>query len=48
MHDHRTFDGFVFPTKRRIYLRGSDGLPLKDRLIVAGDLDDFKLSRAAP
>src|SRR5262249_39581462 len=48
MDDHRTFDGFVFPTKRRIYSRGPDGLPLKDRLLIAGDLNDFRLSRAAP
>lgn len=25
-HDPRTFDGFVFPTRRRAYLRGADGV----------------------
>ena len=48
IHDHRTFDGFVFPTKRRIYSRGPDRAPLRDRLLISADLDDFKLSRAAP
>jgi hypothetical protein len=43
MYDHRTFDGFVFPTKRRIYSRGSDRVPLKDRLLIAADLEDFTL-----
>lgn len=47
IYDHRTFDGFVFPTKRRIYSRGPDRVPLKDRLLISADLDDFKLSRAA-
>jgi hypothetical protein len=48
IYDHRTFDGFVFPTRRRIYSRGPDGAPLRDRLLISADLDDFKLSRAAP
>ena len=46
--DHRMFDGFVFPTKRRIYSRGSDGMALRDRLLISADLDDFKLLRSAP
>jgi hypothetical protein len=45
--DHRKFDGFVFPTKRRIYSRGPDRTPLRDRLLISADLDDFKLSRSA-
>jgi hypothetical protein len=48
IYDHRTFDGFVFPTKRRIYSRGPDRVPLKDRLLISADLDDFKLTRTAP
>jgi hypothetical protein len=48
INDHRTFDGFVFPTKRRIYARGPDRTPLRDRLLISADLGDFKLSRAAP
>ena len=48
IYDHRTFDGFVFPTKRRIYSRGPDRMPLGDRLLISVDLDDFRLTRAAP
>ena len=48
IEQHQTFDGFVFPTRRRIYARGADRMPLKDKLLIAADLDDFKLSRAAP
>jgi hypothetical protein len=47
LHDHRKFDGFVFPTKRRIFALGADRKPLRDRLLISADLDDFKLSRAA-
>ena len=43
--DHRCFDGFTFATKRRMYLRGSDGQSLWDRLVISADLGDFKLSR---
>lgn len=43
--DHRNFDGLVFATKRRMCLRGSDGQPLWDRLLISADLDDFRLSR---
>jgi hypothetical protein len=48
IYDHQTFDGFVFPTKRRIYSRGPDRAPLKDRLLIAADLGDYTLSRATP
>jgi hypothetical protein len=48
IHDHRMFDGFVFPTKRRIYARGHDRMPLRERLLISADLEDFKVSRAAP
>jgi hypothetical protein len=47
LFDHRTFDGFVFPAKRRICLRGPDRTPLWDHLLISADLDDFKISRAA-
>jgi hypothetical protein len=46
IYDHREFDGFVFPTKRRIYSRGSDRAPLRDRLLISADLNDFELIRA--
>jgi hypothetical protein len=43
IYEHRTFDGIVFPTKRRIYSRGTDRIPLRDRLLISADLDDFRL-----
>lgn len=48
LYDHQTFDGIVFPTRRRAYLRGPDRTPQKDPVIISADLSDFKLSRAVP
>jgi hypothetical protein len=48
LHEHRTFDGIVFPTRRRVYLRGPDRRPQKDPVIISADLSDFRLLRAAP
>jgi hypothetical protein len=45
---HQTFNGFLFPTKRRIYARGADRTPLMDKLLIAADLGDYKVSRGAP
>ena len=44
LHDHQTFAGIVFPTRRRIHPRGPDGLPNKNVAIMAADLSDFALS----
>ncbi|WP_233833769.1 hypothetical protein [Paraburkholderia sp. ZP32-5] len=44
---HRNIDGLVFPTRRRIYARGPDGGPRKDKLLISADFDDFELIRAA-
>jgi hypothetical protein len=43
LYDDHKFDGFVFPTKRRICLRGPDGQPLWDRTLISADFDDFQL-----
>jgi hypothetical protein len=37
-----TVDGFKLPTRRRIYLRGDDLMPLRDELMVSIDLSDFR------
>lgn len=37
-----TVDGFILPTRRRIYLRGDDLMPLRDELMVSIDLSDFR------
>jgi hypothetical protein len=36
--------GFRFPTRRRAYLRGGDLQPLRERVMVAIDLSDYRLS----
>jgi hypothetical protein len=46
LNDHQTFDGIVFPSRRRVYLRGSDAKPQKELVVISADLSDFKLSRA--
>ena len=40
--DPVTVDGFKLPTRRRIYLRGDDLMPLRDELMVSIDLADFR------
>ncbi|MGM4872543.1 hypothetical protein AB7645_15135 [Bradyrhizobium sp. 956_D2_N1_5] len=40
--DPVTVDGFKLPTRRRIYLRGDDLMPLRDELMVSIDLTDFR------
>ncbi|WP_414447658.1 hypothetical protein AB4851_13720 [Burkholderia sp. 22PA0099] len=44
---YREFDGFMFATERRIYLRGPDGQPMRDKLLISASLDDFKIERTA-
>jgi len=48
LYDHQEFEGIVFPTRRRVYLRDPDLKPQKDLVVISADLSDFKLSRAAP
>lgn len=43
---HREFDGFMFATERRIYLRGPDGQPMRDKLLISASFDDFRIERA--
>lgn len=42
--DHQTFDGIIFPTRRRIYPRGPDGTADKSIVLMAADLTGFHLS----
>jgi hypothetical protein len=41
--DYREFDGLKMPTKRRIFARGEDLAPNRDRLLIAADLENFAL-----
>lgn len=34
--------GFILPTRRRVYLRGDDLIPLRDELMMSIDLSDFR------
>lgn len=47
LHDHQESGGIVFPTRRRVYLRGPDQQPNKGAVIMAADLSDFELSGGA-
>jgi hypothetical protein len=40
----RSFGGLIWPTKRRVYARSSEGKPLRERLAVAIDFDDIIVS----
>jgi hypothetical protein len=45
LHDHRTFDGVVFSTKRRVYLRGPERQPQRGLAIITADFSNFNLAR---
>lgn len=40
----KEFDGLVFPTKRRVYARGPDNHPIRERVAVAIDFHDMKVA----
>jgi hypothetical protein len=42
--DHRTFDGIVFPTRRRIYRRNADRTADKSEATITLDLDSITLA----
>lgn len=42
--DYRDVDGIVFPTKRRVYARGSDGRPVKEPLLIKIDMAEITLA----
>ena len=44
-YDHQTFEGLVFPTRRRIYLRGVDGQPDRNVILMAADFENFEFVR---
>ena len=44
VYDHKEFSGIVFPTKRRVYRRQSDGSHAPEPLIISIDLDRIVLS----
>jgi hypothetical protein len=42
--EYRTFNGLVYPTKRRVYAYGPDNRPLRDRLAVSLDFHEIVVS----
>ncbi|MCW5658756.1 MAG: hypothetical protein KIT60_13715 [Burkholderiaceae bacterium] len=44
VHDTIDVDGIKYPTRRRAYLRGPDGQPVRDVLLVSIDLSDFRFA----
>jgi hypothetical protein len=44
VYDHKPFNGVIVPTKRRIHIRGEDGKPQMEPLLVSIDLSNIKLS----
>jgi hypothetical protein len=38
--EYREFDGIMFPTRRRVYVRDPDGFPVRDSVSVAVDFTD--------
>jgi hypothetical protein len=45
--EHRTFDGIVFPTRRRVYPRQPDGAPMRERVGVAIDISSVQATELA-
>jgi hypothetical protein len=42
VYDHKPCDGIIVPTKRRIHIRGEDGKPLMEPLLVSIELSKLK------
>jgi hypothetical protein len=42
-HDPKTFDKFVFPTRRRIYRRGDDGTADQRLAIITVDVSSVRV-----
>jgi hypothetical protein len=44
LSDYREFDGIMFPTRRRVYVRNPDGSPILEPVSVAIDVTDATFS----
>jgi hypothetical protein len=45
-YDPVTFDGFVFPTRRRVHLRNADGIADKRPAVITIDVADVTVEHA--
>jgi hypothetical protein len=43
-HDPKTFDGFVFPTRRLVHLHDQDGIADQSLALITVDLDDIAVT----
>ncbi|WP_068085174.1 hypothetical protein [Novosphingobium rosa] len=43
--DYAEFNGLRLPTRRRIFVMGDDRVPDRDRLLIAADLQNYKITR---
>jgi hypothetical protein len=43
VYDHKPINGIIVPTRRRIYIRGEDGKPQMEPLLVSIELSNIKL-----
>ena len=44
-HDHETFDGFVFPTRRRVHLHGPNGVANQELAPITLDVTQISVTR---
>jgi hypothetical protein len=44
VYDHKPFNGIMVPTRRRIHIRGEDGKPQMEPVLVSIDLSNIKFS----
>ena len=44
-YDHKTFDGFVFPTRRRVLLHDADGVANQAFAPITVDVSDVSVDR---
>lgn len=45
-HDHKTFDGFVFPTRRLVYLHDANGVANKEFAPITIDVESITVTEA--
>jgi hypothetical protein len=44
LYDLADFDGLRYPTRRRVYMRGEDGMPITDKTVVSIDFDGYRFN----
>ena len=47
-YDHKVFDGFMFPTRRRVYLHDANGVADQSFAPITMDVESISIERASP